>query len=322
VDQINPPSHNPLSYCRFPAAVKAIMHASSTSASRRRRQPMSLSIAAAFVASAALLFLAPLPSANAALLRGGNSAAQQSPQHESHQDLKLVTIDNGEDEVEEFMQEDEAESSTQEDRALANDGSVGIKLFETKLLAKKFPFQMKFRKNNEISSAVASYLAGYLQDNIEESVNMLGLTCVRSEQNSVYVLRCNGEATFRGKTPGFTDFNEIVREAFEGVQKHKFIGIMYPDFEMIHEKEEWDNEKLLRRRGGTIKRKKTGGKKKKKKKGQKKQGGKKQQMMKLQSSSGSPGGDNVFGYSSAGIQQYSGGGKQGGNIKVQVKGGN
>jgi len=306
---------------------------SSISTSHGRRQPISLSAAAA--AASALLILSPIPSAHSALLRGGDSSTHQSTQQaqdllldvSDYRDRKLLPIES---------EEDEFESSMQEDRALANNDEVRamrINTFETKLLAKNFPYHMKFNQDDQISSAVTSYLADYLEEKDEEIENLV-LNCARSEEHFDFVLSCSGMATFkRGQLEANDAFNEITRQAFEGNQRHMFLGIMYPQYEMIHEKKEWDNEKLLRRRGGTIKRKKKGGKKKKgsgmKGGKKKKQVGKKGGGNKATSGGGSlskpENGENVLGYQTGMKQMNSadyGYTIKNGNIHVQINDGN
>jgi len=285
------------------------MHSLSTSKSHLRRQPKSLSAA---VAAAALLILSPVPSAHAALLRGGDSAAPQSPQ----QQHELLSNEQGhQDRNRKLVPIEEEEPSTQEKRTLENndDGVVTIAPFKTTLLAKTFPYHMKFNRDNQISSAVTSYLVAYLEENTNEKVANLGLNCERSEEHSEYVLECTGMATFTEGQPEPNAFNTMLHHAFEGTQKIAFLREMYPNYEMIHEKKEFD---LGRRAGsGGNQRKKNGGEnnKKKKKGGKKKNNGKKnkkpkqQQMMKPQSSSSGGGnnGDNVFGYNSSAMKQQS-----------------
>jgi len=222
----------------------------------------------------------------------------------------------------------------QEERSLTdNDGVVKIDLFKTKLLAKTFPYHMKFNRDNQISSAVTSYLVTYLEENTEETVTNLGLNCERSEEQLQWVLSCDGMAAFEeGRQPNANDFNAAVRQAFVGTRRNVFLERMYPKYEMIREKKEWDHEKEVRmvgrRRGGGGGRQKKKGKNKKNKpkknmKGKNKKP-KKEQMMKPQSSSGGGKQENVMGYTSGqpGMNQMNAGSKgyaiKNGNIHVYI----
>jgi len=305
--------------------------------------------AAAVTAVFTLVLLAAPSTAHAAegrglLLRG----SAQQPQHEQqeHQERQLIAED-------ESLADGEEENAMQEERTLVkrkkndDDDSNFVKInpFKINLLDEHFPTGIK--DDNKMCGVVSSYIAEYLSSNVlDESVENLGLDCTRSKEKvrseTIWVLEIQGGATF--DNPPKENVNVFIHEAFEGDNKASFLKIMYPKYEVVKEKREWDLEHDLRvaRHGQHSRPKKKNNRrkinKKKKRKNNKKkkrkpQGGKPKPMKQKMSGGGgqmlgNSNGDNVMGYvsGSQGMSSMNGGGEDkgfkiiDGNIYVDVRG--
>mmetsp|Transcript_16412 Transcript_16412/g.39270 ORF Transcript_16412/g.39270 Transcript_16412/m.39270 type:complete len:331 (+) Transcript_16412:68-1060(+) len=294
------------------------------SSPRWRRKPRAVSTLAVSTAAALVLLSCPSSVHAEGGLRGGSPRLPQHQLHEDPEPKLLMSIDDEEEGAEEH--------SAQEERTLAKgeEEVVSIDAFTVDLLATKFPSQMSYNTDNQISSAVATYLAPKLDDKLESYVVNIGLDCSKDSQGGRWVLSCDGKAMFDGDESD-RDVNDAVAQAFAGENLKYFLEIMYSRYEMMHEMEEYDTRFAAshgaRRRGGGGRGKNKGkkqggrGKKKDKNKGKNKGGkgkngnGKKQknkdkkpqkmnqQMMKPQSaSSGGKNNLNIMGYES-GTQQ-------------------
>jgi len=237
------------------------------SSPRWRRKPRAVSTLAVSTAAALVLLSCPSSVHAEGGLRGGSPRLPQHQLHEDPEPKLLMSIDDEEEGVEEH--------SAQEERTLAKgeEEVVIIDAFEVNLLATKFPSPMSYNKDNQISSAVATYLATELDDELESSVVNIGLDCSKDSQGGRWVLSCDGKAMFDGDE-SYPDVNDAVAQAFAGENLKYFLEIMYPSYEMMHEMEEYDTRFAAshgaRRRGGggrgKNKGKKQGGRGKKKKK--------------------------------------------------------
>lgn len=306
------------------------------SSPRRRRQKHTVSTMAVSAAAALVLLSCPSSVHAEGGLRGGSP--QLLPQHESHEDPEpKLPLSVDEEEAEE-------DASAQEERTLAkrDEEVVIIDAFTVNLLATKFPYQMKDKTDNKISSAVASYLAASLDEALGSSVINLGLDCTKDSQpmgqGERWVLSCEGKAIFKDDESD-KDVNNAVKQAFVGENKNHFLEIMYPKYEMMHEKREYDTrftalQGARRRGGGRGKKqgKKQNGRGKKGKKNKQKNKNKKphkmnHQMMKPQSASlggknnSNKNNLNVMGYVSGQQQMQAYSGKntdKDGNIIVNI----
>lgn len=144
-----------------------------------------------------------------------------------------------------------SKSSTPNDSEHANE--VPIHPFTTNLLAKNFPYQLKYQTDNELSSAVSSHIASYLSNAIDQPLLELGLDCTKFEERIGpeirWVLNCEGAAIFED-TPEEREVNEAVHGAFSATAESQFLEEMYPRYEMVREKSEWNAERGIRRRQG------------------------------------------------------------------------
>ena len=170
------------------------------------------------------------------------------------------------------------------------DTAVAIEPFTADLLAPNFPYQLRYRTERELSGAVSLHVASYLRSALDPPPLKLSVDCKRKAPSGVQRLECAGAAVFgdvpraaaardragRGTSPA--DVNAAVHQAFVGEARVQFLEVMYPDYEMAHEKREWDVERGRRRKKtSNNKRKKSRKEKKRKKQKPKKKRNKKQQ---------------------------------------------
>jgi len=266
------------------------------------------------------------------LLRG----SAQQPQHEQqeYQERQLLAED-------EALADGEEENAVQEERTLADDNNlVHIDPFRVNLLDEHFPTGIK--DDNKMCAVVSSYIAEYLSNVLDEPVENLGLHCTKNKKRlgseTIWVLEIEGAATF--DKPPKENVNVFIHEAVEGTNKASFLKVIYPKYEVVKEKRDWDSEHdhRLARHGQHSrpkrenKRRKNNRKKKKRKnnknKYKKPQGGNQKPMKQMLGGGGqtldNSKGNNLMGYVS-GSQGKNSGGKDkryeiiNGNIHVDVK---
>ena len=199
---------------------------------------------------------------------------------------------------------------------------VAIEQFRTSLLAIDFPYKLRYETANELSGAVSSHVASYLNNTVDKRLLNLGLSCTKHEEQIGpelrWVLHCEGAAIFGETTSevrttsssGATHVNKAVRQAFSGQANSDFLEKLYPGYEVIRERRAWGAERAnrsgrrrkkeestARKKERERKRKKNARKKKKQEKSQKRQ--QQQQTMKPNSGRHQKSGDdepNLIGY--------------------------
>eukprot|EP00580_Thalassiosira_gravida_P015760 CAMPEP_0201668874 /NCGR_PEP_ID=MMETSP0494-20130426/21382_1 /ASSEMBLY_ACC=CAM_ASM_000839 /TAXON_ID=420259 /ORGANISM="Thalassiosira gravida, Strain GMp14c1" /LENGTH=402 /DNA_ID=CAMNT_0048149445 /DNA_START=318 /DNA_END=1526 /DNA_ORIENTATION=- len=302
--------------------------------------------AAVATAVSTLVLLASPSTAHAAEGRSLLRGSAQQPQHEQqeYQERQLLLAED------ESLADGEEENAMQEERTLAkrnkNDDDddnnlVQIHPFRINLLDEHFPTGIK--DDNKMCGVVSSYIAEYLSDVLDESVENLGLDCTKNKEKvgseTIWVLEIQGAATF--DKPPKENVNVFIHEALEGTNKASFFKVIYPKYEVVKEKREWDSEhdhRLARhgqhsRSKEKNKRRKFNRKKKKKRQNNKKkykkpQGGKQKPMKQMSGGGGqtlgNSKGDNLMGYVSGSQGKNSGDKDKGyeiinGDIYVDVK---
>eukprot|EP00584_Thalassiosira_punctigera_P003578 CAMPEP_0172532788 /NCGR_PEP_ID=MMETSP1067-20121228/5708_1 /TAXON_ID=265564 ORGANISM="Thalassiosira punctigera, Strain Tpunct2005C2" /NCGR_SAMPLE_ID=MMETSP1067 /ASSEMBLY_ACC=CAM_ASM_000444 /LENGTH=375 /DNA_ID=CAMNT_0013317341 /DNA_START=172 /DNA_END=1299 /DNA_ORIENTATION=+ len=275
---------------------------------------------AATAASALVLVAAShSPSTVHAAVGAGLRSGPLSPQHEVHENHDRELLPNSSDSV-----ADDEETPMPEERALAGsdyENAVRIYPFTTDLLDVHFPFGIK--DANRLCGVASSHIAGFL-----ENVENVGLYCGKYKQHVGmelrWVLRMEGDVTFT-EPPNDEKVTKAIHQAFEAPNKELFLEHVYPKYEAVWEKRQFDDERANRLRRGRGGRKPV--KKKKKKKKNKKKGKKKQQGKMKPNSGGGRGkeNDNVMGYVSGSQSSGVGSKSEGyeiinGNIHVYVDG--
>lgn len=174
-------------------------------------------------------------------LRGGRQQQQRQPEPQSLQQQQ------------------------QQQRQLGNnndDDIIPIHHFTTNLLSTSFPYPMKYNSNQQLSSATSTYLAKYLSSSNGMKVMNLGLDCTKFKYNyvsgsEVYVLSCEGKVIFStNNNVDEKEVNDAVRNAFKDEAKKEYLQLLYPKYEIVHEKHEYDlmqeKKSLKMTRGGSV----------------------------------------------------------------------
>lgn len=175
-------------------------------------------------------------------LRGGRQQQQRQPEPQSLQQQQ------------------------QQQRQLGNnndDDIIPIHHFTTNLLSTSFPYPMKYNSNQQLSSATSTYLSKYLSSSNGMKVMNLGLDCTKFKYNyvsgsEVYVLSCEGKVIFStNNNVDEKEVNDAVRNAFKDEAKKEYLQLLYPEYEIVHEKHEYDlmqqqKKSLKMTRGGSV----------------------------------------------------------------------
>jgi len=131
----------------------------------------------------------------------------------------------------------------QQQQQQGREQTMELKRFSTNLLEVRFPYPLKYTRNNQISDEVSDYLVSYFADKNnrngpdDEDVAPIKfeLDCTKVQRNigpeKRWVMNCDGTAVFQSSSPSPLPtkkvMNNIIRDAFMGESKEQFLERMY-----------------------------------------------------------------------------------------------